>query len=250
MSLYLQSRVEDMDFVYDLNDDKDRKRKGYVHPTWVKREVHERWFVTPLGDMDESLFGIPPPGSVKDPNGEIDNTPPPESLYASFQPKQPENPSVPNLIERRNNYQELIANLSPVAAGLYNLFLRVKTEGPTVAQLVVHVKIRYEAERGVLDTVYSKLLKGVSEQKEIESGWHYLMAENQIEVRPHEQAAKVNIRIMRDDNSASPFQGELWTRSIELVPIGQEPIDKDASIYTTRITTPDFTISTDTDERS
>ncbi|KAG0227242.1 hypothetical protein BGW42_003087 [Actinomortierella wolfii] len=199
-----------------------------------------------MRETGASLFGIPPPSSNQV-LGSESVPPPPDSLYASFQSQPPSSTGDPSSSngETRKTWEELVANFSHVAAGFYNLLLRVKADSSTSGHLVIHTNIRYEAERGLRDTVHQELHK----QKMNESGWHYLMAENQIEIRPHKNVVRINIRITRRENSDIPFEGKLWVRSIELVPVGKDPIDKNAKIYVTKVALPQFATPTNPEDK-
>ncbi|KAG0242673.1 hypothetical protein BGW41_003776 [Actinomortierella wolfii] len=199
-----------------------------------------------MSNKGASLFGISPP-SPNQASGSESVPPPPDSLYAAFQSQPPSSTGDSNSSngDTRKTWEELVANFSHVAAGFYNLLLRVKADSSTSAHLVIHTNVRYEAERGLRDTLHHELHK----QKMNESGWHYLMAENQIEIRPHKNVAGINIRITCRENSDIPFEGKLWVRSIELVPVGKDPIDKNAKIYVTKIALPQFTTPTNPEDK-
>ncbi|KAG0269732.1 hypothetical protein DFQ27_002401 [Actinomortierella ambigua] len=226
--LYQRARRDQIDF--SLDTQRVSIKRAF---TAASREVHERLFVYPPNVAGESLFGIELPNPATTP-------PPPESLFAYFENRPPASPSSSSRIEQRS-CQELVANFSHVAAGPYKLLLRVKAHEASSVHLDVHVKIRYGAEHLLCDTAFSKLQRDSSVS---EPGWHYLMAKNQIEIRPHEENAWVNIRIMRDEKSNPPSVGKLWIRSVELVPVGHDPTDRDAKCFTTGVTLPDSIIST------
>ncbi|KAF9153820.1 hypothetical protein DFQ26_000438, partial [Actinomortierella ambigua] len=178
--LYLNARCDNDDFFLGARDDQDTDD--------YDAQIHERLFVVPESGMQDSLFGIKLPKPPTNPAPGLEEAvtrPPPESLYGYFQSSVIASPESSSDLKTRD-CQELVANLNPVAVGLYNLLLRVKADGPTSVHLNVHVKIKYGTEYGTCDTVYSRFSKDYTVT---EQGWHYLVAENQIEVRPHEENA-------------------------------------------------------------
>ncbi|KAF9972320.1 hypothetical protein BGZ73_004579 [Actinomortierella ambigua] len=48
--------------------------------------------------------------------------------------------------------------------------------------------------------------------------WHYLKSDCQFEVRPHHEIARINVSIELDQNHPSDRLGNLWVRSLKLVP--------------------------------
>ncbi|KAF9977536.1 hypothetical protein BGZ73_005665 [Actinomortierella ambigua] len=140
----------------------------------------------------------------------------------------------------KNTFQ-LIANFQAVTTGLCTLYLRVKkaVEQDTAARFLVRILVRY-VHTGMSDIYYTRFVKTVDDKC---TDWHYLEAEDQFEVRSHEGIAQVNIRIVQDDNYIKSQCGQLWIRSLVLVPFG-----KTMSPYPCRVvrppTCPDFSLST------
>ncbi|KAG0253483.1 hypothetical protein DFQ27_007365, partial [Actinomortierella ambigua] len=156
----------------------------------------------------------------------------PEELSAHFPPRnqratQGGRPETPGQLT--NHTLVLIANFQDVTSGLCTLYLRVKqvVAEMSAARFLVRIVVRY-IHTGVSDVFYTRFVTNVDGI----TGWHYLKAEDQFGVRPHDGIAQVNIRIMQDKGWSTDHFGVLWIRSLELVPIEKKRSHRDFTLPT------------------
>ncbi|KAF9168322.1 hypothetical protein DFQ26_009541 [Actinomortierella ambigua] len=192
-----------------------------THRDYTPSGTQQRWFLA-MEHMpsDDAYYALN--ASLPD-SPEVSPEVSPEEFSARFplrnhRATQGDRPETPE--QSTNNTLVLIANFQDVTSGPNTLYLRVKQviAEEKAARFLVRIVVLY-VHTGISEIFYTRFIKNVDGI----TGWHYLKAEDQFGVRPHRGVAQVNIRIMQDKGYNTGHCGQLWIRSLELVPFGEHP---------------------------
>ncbi|KAG0241797.1 hypothetical protein BGW41_005304 [Actinomortierella wolfii] len=153
----------------------------------------------------------------------------PEELSALF----PRNNSGESAGQESKAGIQLIANFRDAAPGHYTLHLRTKRSGhdKVAARFTARILVQY-FHSGDEDIYYTRFVNSSKDEDDL-IDWRYLEAEDQFEIRPHIGEVQVNVRITQDDSYSDHQRGQLWIRSLKLVPLGVTPScsDADSIVY-------------------